>query len=179
MLSGFSPALNADFTMPVIHSFGIEAIAQLRMSSSGSTPASVVWPAANQALYVPFTVSDRVTFTRAHWYNGATASGNVDVGIYNEAAARLCSTGAVAQGTINVVQTAAFTASVALNPGRYYMAMSCSSATATMFASSASLLPIMAGMYQQATAHVLPATATFATWTSTMQPLFSVSTMAA
>jgi hypothetical protein len=177
MLSTFSPPALAAFTMPVIWSFGIEAMGRERIAQSGATPASVVWPAANEAIYVPFYISETATFQRGHVYNGATAAGNWDIGIYNEAAARLASTGAVAMSGINAVQTIAFTASVTLFPGRYYMALANTLGTATVFASAAALTFIHSGPYLQLTAHPLPATATFATWVSTIGPCFAVSTL--
>jgi hypothetical protein len=180
MLSSYSPSALNDFTMPCISTLSINSLGQARMSQSGATPASAAWPVANTAYFFPFTVADTVTFTRAHWYNGATAAGNVDCGIYSETGTRLASTGAIAQGTINVVQTTAFTASVSLTPGRYYMALSFSLATGTIFGGGASLLHKIGGAYTQASAHPLPATATFATWTSTsLIPMFAVSTLGA
>ena len=180
MLSAYVPATQGHFVFPVIHSLGVEAAGSTRYSQSGGTPASVAWPAANRAIYIPFQISETMVFTRVHWYNGATAAGNVDVGIYSENGTRLGSTGAIAQGTINVVQTNVLTANTTCLPGRYFMAMLCSSGTATVFAQAASLSAKMAGLYQQSVgAGALPATATFATWTSQIHPVFSLSTLGA
>lgn len=178
MIGVYSPPASADFTMPAIWSRGPEAGGRERVAQSGATPASATWPAANEAIYIPFVIPEAATFTRGYVYNGATAAGNWDIGIYDEAGNRKASSGAVAMGTINVVQAIAFTASVLLTPGRYYMALANTLATATVFASAANLTYFHHGPYIQLTAHPLPATATFATWVSTIMPLFGVSTLA-
>jgi hypothetical protein len=179
MLSSYSPPEFVDFTMPVIWSFGPEAGGRERTAQSGATPASVTWPAANEAIYVPFVIPETATFGRGYVYNGATAAGNWDIGIYDEAGNRLASSGAVAMAGTNAIQVIAFTAPVTLAPGRYYMALSNSLATATVFAAAASLTFIHHGPYLQATgANPLPNPATFATWASTIFPVFAVSTLA-
>ena len=137
MLSSYNPPAIGDSTMPCISTLSINSLGQARMSQSGATPASAAWPVANTAYYFPFTVADTVTFTRGHLYNGATATGNVDIGIYSESGTRLASTGATAQAGTSAVQTIAFTASVTLTPGRYYMGLSLSSATGTVFGGGA------------------------------------------
>lgn len=146
------------------------------------TPASATGPAANEAQYLPFMVTQTATFTRGFWWNGsvATNAGNVAVGIYDEAGVRLATTGAVAASGNSVVQSAAFAASVTLSPGMYYMAISFSGAAgANATTANAASLPIgrSSGMYRQAVgSHPLPTNATFATWTSQVVPVFGITT---
>jgi hypothetical protein len=76
-----------------------------------------------------------------YWANGVTvsASYNVEAGLYLDAGyqpdAKLITTGSVAQGTASEVQFADITDTV-LGPGRYWLHMSCSSASATFFRST-------------------------------------------
>jgi hypothetical protein len=178
MLNAFLPAAVNDYTMPVIYSRGPEAGGRERTAQSGATPASAVWPAAQEAIYIPFSIPEAATFTRGYVYNGATAAGNWDIGIYDESGNRLASSGAVAMSGTNAIQVIAFTASVTLQPGRYYMALVNDNATATVFASAANLTYIHSGPYLQTSAGTtLPTTATFATWVSTIHPCFGVSTL--
>lgn len=178
MLNIYAPADYQDVTMPVIYSRGPEAGGRERTAQSGATPASALWPAASEAIFVPFYVTSTATFQRGYVYNGATAAGNWDIGIYDENQNRLASSGAIAMGTINVVQVLPFTASVTLRPGRYYMALMNTTATATVFASAAAVTYSHHGPYiQLAVGATLPSTATFATWVSTIHPCFAVSTL--
>ena len=148
-------------------------------AESATAPASATGITANQAIYVPFVVTQPTTWTRGWWYNGSVGAnqGNVAVGIYDEAGNRLATTGAVAAAGDSVVQTAAFSASVFLYPGVYYVAYepSASGVNAT-FGYSASLpRGRFAGCYTQAVgSHPLPATATFATWASFVMPLYGI-----
>lgn len=151
------------------------------ISESQAAPASATGIAANEAQYAPFVVTTPATFTRGFWFNGSVPAnyGNACVGIYDEAQARLATTGAVAAGTASVVQSAAFAASVLLTPGVYYMAISFSaSGLNAITAYTASLSRgRFSGMYRQAVgSHPLPATAAFATWTSQVVPLWGVAT---
>lgn len=164
------------------------SIASLWASYSGAitaggqgTPASATGNAANEAVYVPFMVTQTATFTRGFWWNGsvATNAGNVAVGIYDEAGVRQATTGAVAASGNSVVQSAAFAASVTLSPGMYYMAISFSASGVNSTTANAASLPIgrFCGLYRQAVgSHPLPTNATYATWTSQVVPVFGVAT---
>lgn len=143
-------------------------------------PASNNWVAANTAIFIPLLIGTVMTFQRGWWANGAAVAGNIDVGIYDTAGARLGSTGTVAQAGTSTIQTAAFTAAITLTPGRYYMAMASNTSGVTQKVSANITLPAATaralGMRQMATAFVLPATATYANPTGTFFPLFGIST---
>lgn len=142
-----------------------------------SAQGSVAWGTANLGIWVPFRIPTGNVFSsaRAWLLNGTTANGNVDIGIYDESFARLASTGAVAQSGVGALQDlAALSASLA--PGRYYLAISLSSATGTVFSTSvAAAYGAAAGCFQQAAAHPLPATATPALYAQTFVPVFGIS----
>lgn len=174
MISVPSPTMPTPLVMPITSLWC--AWGAYRATWSPGVPVSSTNPAANQAIYVPFVVTTAATFTRGFWYNGATLTGNVSVGIYDEAGNRLATTGAVARTAASSIESAAFTAAVTLAPGRYYMAILFAAATATgCFAYVAAGFFRVAGIVTQATGvAALPATAVYATWASMVLPYFGI-----
>lgn len=80
--------------------------------------AAAVAPAANRAIYIPFTLGTTAVAQQMFWENGAVA-GTTDVGIYDVNYVRLVSLGATTNaGTIQVGNIT----DTALTPGVYYMA---------------------------------------------------------
>jgi hypothetical protein len=141
--------------------------------------ASATGPAANQAIYVPIVVTTPATFTRGFWYNGSAPDGtnNVSVGIYTPDGTRQATTGNVALSGASVIQSAALTANYAAPSGLYYMAIEYSvGADANgCVAFGSSVAYKNAGAYTQAVgSNPLPATATFATWTAMVMPVFGI-----
>lgn len=148
---------------------------QLAALSNG-TATSQTWPTANKALYFPFTLDESTTFTKAFWMNGATVSGNVDIGIYNEAGTKQVSMGSTAQATINSIQEVNI-ADTTLAAGRYYMALSCDNTTATFYTwlLASALYSKVLGCAEQTSAFALPSPATLATPTTSSIPVFGFS----
>jgi hypothetical protein len=131
-----------------------------------SNYASAAWPTANLAFYYGVVVLRPLTIYQIGTSNGATASGNVDVGIYDFAGNRLVSSGSTAQSGTSVGQVFDITDTV-LTPGNYFLAMAVDNITATFFRVSPSTEQLRCnGVYQQASAFPLPSTATFATPTA-------------
>lgn len=122
------------------------------------TPASGT-VTQNQAYFFPFRLDVGATAVKMACVIGATANGNIDVGIYDDGFNYIISSGATAQGSTNTLQEFDIT-DTELPPGIYWMAVSLSSATGTVFRTngadeiSVSHLPC----YQQASAHPLPTT---------------------
>jgi len=178
----FSPAGAVMPTPMVFSCFGSLFGAWTSAYAEGATAAaSQTGIAANQAIYVPVVLTTGATWTRGWWWNGSVPgnAGNIAVGIYDEAGNRLATTGAVAASGASVVQSAAFSASVFLYPGAYYVGYSpsASGVNATWGFSSSSSVQRgrYAGAYTQAVgSHPLPATATFATWSSQVVPMFGI-----
>lgn len=141
---------------------------------------SAVWPTANKAIFVPFSIDESVTYTKAFWFNGATVSGNVDIGIYDEGGTRKVSMGSTAQATINVLQVVDI-ADTTLAAGRYYMALAMDNITGTMMRTTigglgSDLQHMKAmGIAEQTAAFALPASATLATIASQYLPVFGFS----
>ena len=141
------------------------------------TLASATWPTANKAIFMPFRVfhSQGITVLVLAWMNGATATGNVDMGIYDAAGTKLVSTGSTAQSGTSTIQQVDVTDTL-LGPGLYYFALALSSTSGTTIRSSILLLSHkLLGQAEVTSALPLPATVTFATITSAYLPLVQLS----
>jgi len=127
------------------------------------TPASAAYPAANRAYYVPFTIQRQATALQMWTYNGATASGKVDVGIYDSAGNRLVDIGiATNQAGTTTLQFYNLTDTV-LVPGVYYMAVQKDDAVGTFFRYATSVKTVYGAMgllAQDVGSFGLPSTAT-------------------
>lgn len=132
--------------------------------------ASTAYPTSNLAIYTPFYLRGPILVTKLYALNGATASNNIDLGIYDEYGTRIVSTGSTARSGANVVQSIDITDTL-IGPGRFYMALAQNGTTGTFAAINATTPgPARAkicGIYQQTTAFPLPANATFATYAQT------------
>jgi len=93
---------------------------------------SLAWVTANDAVLVPFTLASPITIKKIFCHNGATVSGNIDLGIYDESLVKLLSTGSTAQAGVNGLQVLTPTATK-LGPGNYYLALAIDNTTATIF----------------------------------------------
>jgi hypothetical protein len=145
------------------------------MLSTGA-PASSAWPAASRALFCSFRLWTPITAVKMFVLNGATVSGNIDVGIYDEAGTRLVSSGSTAHAGTSVIQVLDIT-DTQLGIGLFYMALALDGTTATVYRKSINVaLQRATRWYQMAAAFPLPATATFAAPASNYVPLFGLST---
>lgn len=128
------------------------------------SPTSTVWSAANRAIYSPVRILVPTLIQVAWWVNGATVSGNVDVGLYDRVGTRLLSTGSTVQSGTSQIQSVDI-ADVLVGPGVFYVALAVDNVTATVFIENAGTAPPFSaflGLATQDTAFPLPATATFA-----------------
>ena len=125
-------------------------------------PSSALWPAANLAIFHPIRLAVPVTVTKFWLINGATAAGNVDIGIYDLNGYRIASTGSTAQGTVSVLQSIDVT-DFTIGPGGFYLAMALDNGTATSLSNSMTAIQTRElGLAEMAAAFPLPATATLA-----------------
>jgi hypothetical protein len=116
---------------------------------------------ANKARYLSIYLPMPVVVDRLFVLNGGTATGNVDIGIYEmESNVRLISTGAVAMSGTNTVQIISITP-VLLKAGKYWLGISHSSGSGTFFALSigATSTEVLV-LKEELSAHPLPSTAT-------------------
>lgn len=127
---------------------------------------------ANAALFIPFVVYQPLLVTTMFVINGATVSGNVDVGIYDEVGNRLVSKGSTAQAGVSASQ-AFDIADTTLEPGCYYTAFVIDNNTGLVRRYTPGAIqpwvPSM-GVLTQASAFPLPATAAFASTLGTNVP---------
>lgn len=154
--------------------------ASLRVGS-GSGIASATWPTTKLALYVPITLPRNTAFRaiRAFVVTGAAASGNFDLGVYDENWNRLFSTGSTAHSGTAAPQLV--TVDWTLTAGRYYLACAFDNTTAAVAGVSGFTAGTLAslGVAQQVLTDLpLPATATPAVCTQTYLPDFGISRIA-
>lgn len=140
-------------------------------------PNSATWPAANRAIFVPFRTAVPILVRQLFNCNGATASGNIDVGIYDRVGTRLVSAGSTAQAGTSVLQVFNVTDTL-IGPGQFYFAVALDNTTGTITRQAPpNVLQTRAlGLVQMASAFPLPATATFATVANVHIPLCGLTT---
>ena len=169
------PRLSPAFV--TVHTYGPLSIG-LEIGGSLVGTASATYPAASTAIFVPFSLPAPLTAAQLFTYNGATASGNIDVGLYAADGTRLVSSGSTAQAGTNTLQAFDIT-DTELGPGNYYLAIALDNTTGTLFRTvPAARYLAGVGCFQQASAFALPATATFATMAQVYLPVFGFSTRA-
>lgn len=148
-------------------------------ANAAVAPVSTTWQSANRALYIPLLVTEDITVTKLWVLNGATAAGNIDMGIYNSAFARQVSIGSTAQSGTNVIQEFDIT-DTPLTAGQYYIGIAKDDTAGTTFtyaAAGGGAKALQAwGMAQEATAFALPATATPADMASNVVPVCGIAT---
>lgn len=167
-------------TSQLISPYSYESIGQQIFAVSNAGIASATCT-ANLACYVPFSLVEKRTALKMWVYNGATASGNIDVGIYRADGTKLVTMGPTAQSGTSDLQVLDIT-DTDLPPGeQLYMAFAASAGTTTVFrmTGSAQTSQIAAcGVMEQSglSSGTLPATATFAAFsTANFLPIFGIS----
>ena len=166
---------------PTITPFHDDSIGRALVSNNFlfAGAVSAVYITANMAFYVPFILSESFPLKRMFVHNGATASGATDLGIFTNEGHRIVSASSsgnvLTQAGVSVIQYYDLT-DTTLTPGQYFMAISHSDIVGTVFRSAPQVnVTRQYGVFQQATAHPLPVTATFAPMTSIYMPMFGLS----
>lgn len=164
-----------------IHTYSRECIGDHLVNGSlFASSLSRAWPSANLAMYLPFTLEARCLVRKLFHVNGTTASGNLDVGIYDERGTRIVSAGSTAQSGTSAIQEFDI-ADTELGPGGFYLAMAMDGTTGTSIAMGVALGALAmraAGVLQQSSAFPLPANATFAQMGQAFVPYFGATTRA-
>lgn len=115
---------------------------------------------ANRARFIPIVVQQTCIAYRMFFHVSANASGNCDVGIYDESGTRLVSSGSVA---VTINSNMVDIPDTTLTPGRYFLAFSLSSATVSLIVGSITTsLARSTGMGNASAALPLPASVTLA-----------------
>jgi hypothetical protein len=168
-LSYSPPATDGDQTLTVIH-----ALDNIGDAYSFAAPASVAYPLANLAIYVPFSVSEAVTVQEGWVISGTVAGGNFDIGVYSAAGVRLTSSGSTARSASAVNNTTAMT-NLDLAPGtRYYMAFSADTTANYIATASVAGLNEAMGILESTTSFVLPTNPTLSRTTRAYIPHFGL-----
>lgn len=164
------PPIDGQKTLTVIHA--MDRIGEVQ--NFDSTPASVAYPLANLAIYVPFSVSETVTAYEGWVVTGTLAAGNFDIGIYDSAGSRLTSAGSTAKPASAVANTTTMT-NYDLKPGlRYYMAFAADGTNNYFAGAQAAGLYEAMGVLESTTSFVLPASPTLSRTTRAYLPMFGL-----
>lgn len=168
---------------PTGHPAGLVNIFQLSGESHGALASlgggvSSINAAANRAHFFPFRITRPYTVLAGLVKNGATASNNLDIGVYLPDGTRLASSGSTAQAGTTALQYIVMSASVVLQPGLYYAGLVMDGTTGTINRIT-TLTTVQCrglGMFTMNSAFPLPATATFAAYaTSNYVQIFGLS----
>jgi len=150
--------------------------------AAGVALASATWPVANTAFYMPLIVPWPYPVRRMFWLNGSSVtSTNMDVGIYTDSGTRLFSSGSTAESGASLLQYVTLGTELILTPGRYYLALACSSTTANRGGTGVAGTVArnrQVGVLQEASALPLPATMTGAQVANAFLPFMGVTRMA-
>lgn len=164
---------------PIVSTFGWHGVGSQIITAVA--PTSQAWPVANKAIFVPITVTEAITVVKLWVMNGATASGNLNMSLYDSSFAQIANSeiGSTAQTGTNVIQELDIT-NVTLAAGLYYLALVLNNTTGTVFGraspfSTTEGLQSM-GMFEQTSVFDLPATATPAVMSSNLIPFCGIST---
>jgi hypothetical protein len=155
---------------------GVELAA---MTGGGIIVANLGNFTANSAIFYPFGIAEQIVVQKMWWLNGAAVTGNIDIGIYTAAGARVISIGPTAQATINVIQEVDVTDTV-LVPGRYYVGIAGDTGTNQRFSGFALtsvhyLRAVGVLQVDGLTSGTLPTSVTFATATINQLPFCGLS----
>lgn len=145
---------------PIPHSLHTLSDLSLGQMAAAVPTASAVWSSANRAIFIPLHLPGPVLVKRLFVVNGTVASGNIDVGLYTAGLARIVSAGSTAQTGTSTLQFFDI-ADTPLSPGLVYLAVALDNTTGTTATTSVSgNAQRTGGVFQMASAFVLPSTAT-------------------
>lgn len=152
---------------------------ELVATGDAPAPATITWPVANTAFYVPFWLPWPYPVKRVWWYNASSVTTtNFDLGIYTADGTKLYSTGSTAASGASASQYVTPSPDFVLSPGRYYLALACSSITASRGGQGVTSVSIarlrMLGVLQEASALPLPATMTGVAVANSCYPLCGI-----
>lgn len=162
--------------MPPILPCFYSIIKHSRIAGGVGSFASGAWPTANLAIAVPFTVTAPYVVRRVWSDNGATASGNIDIGIFSLDGTKIASCGSTAMSGTSTLQLITITETL-LTPGRYLMAMACSNTTGTNRKYAAPVTSLQMFGVAQASAAVPMTSLTLATPANAFLPVFGLASI--
>lgn len=158
--------------IPAIQTGSIEAVGLQMVLAQAAAPTSGVWPAANDAIFVPFILPQPTLVQRLFTTNGTVASGNIDIGLYTVDGARIVSSGSTVMVGASALQFFDI-ADIVLGSGKYYMALALDNTTASIRRSTMGgnvLRTQEMGLVKSTSAFPLPASPTFTAMTAAYTP---------
>ena len=145
------------------------------LANAVSNGSSFAWPSANRALFVPIWLPAPFLLKSMFAVNGTTATGNIDLGVYGVDGSLIASKGSTAQSGTSTLQILSLTTPIILSPGRYFMAISASSTSATFIGRTPTTQILRRfGLLQAASQVPLATGPTFATAASAVLPHFGI-----
>jgi len=144
------------------------------VAANVSAYALAAFPAANRALFIPFTLPSTQRIATVSVYAGG--SGTFDLGIYEKTCVtKLASLGSTTLSA-NAVNTWTLTKPFLVRKGElFWLGLSASAVTATFVSQPRTVTTLRTmGVAQQTTAHPLPSPATPAQVASTFIPTFAL-----
>jgi hypothetical protein len=157
---------------------GLYGVADTMRAYGGPGVTTSTWPAANLAIYVPFTIPFRYPVKRVWWVNGSTITGNIAYGIYSHDMAKIYATASTAQSGASVMQYTTPSPDFVLPPGDYYHALIVSATTAALVSGLSGISVVegrICGLVEQAVGSMtLPDLATPAQFGQTIWPLCGI-----
>ena len=139
--------------------------------------STLAWPTTNGAIFVPFVLYSPMMVVKM-FVSVGTASGNVDVGIYDTGQNRLVSMGSTAMAGSSAIQIFDI-ADTQLNDGVYYMAVAVDNGTGTLSAQNPAIaITSSMGILSQSSAFPLPNPAVFAAASAAYVPLVGLTARA-
>jgi hypothetical protein len=160
---------------PIISTLALESIGDV-FSTFRSAPASSTQATANLVRFVPFYITQPIVVVKLLHYNGSTAAGNTDIGIFDANGNRLVAGSNPAQSGTSAWQEHNIT-DTALNPGRYYVGLKNDGTTGTymMVGSTSTIYGQLAGVVQAAgAAGGLASSYTFAALSAAKVPMVAM-----
>lgn len=155
-------------------SVNISTYGPLSAGTFMSAASSATYPAANRAIAIPFRTPDPFIVKQLYACNGATVSGNIDVGVYDLAGTRIISAGSTAQAGTSVLQVFDVTDTL-IGAGAYYIVVAMDNTTGTLFRQNHNTHQSkFFGMTTVESSFSLPATLTFGTAASGYSPFMGV-----
>jgi hypothetical protein len=161
----------------LIHSLSDQCVGQEMLNLSVASYTTRAWT-ANRLIFIPFATASRVLVSGFWWYNGTTANGSTDVGIYTEdGQTKLGSSGATLNSGTSVLQDVNVTDFFLPAGRRLWLTLGSDSATQTYFSlPPTAVLQDFVGIKEQLSgwSSGLPSTITPATPTVAVFPHFGL-----
>lgn len=177
-MNGIGPAMTIPHG-PVIHSLSPEMLGPVgTLIGSPNNFASTTWPANNYGLFLPLRLDESITALKLGVAVGSVASGNVDLGIYDESGTLIVAKGytAFSASFLGVTQILDIT-DTRLGPGRFFLAIVCSSTGSRVRCASMGAVQAALSGVKEVTglSSGLPSSVTYAVTTSSLLPWIGLS----